>query len=148
MKLVGRALWLLFGLVYRLVVLVLFERWIPFPERPASAPAQGDRKEAQKKPQLAPTGRFSPQQQRAVKSQRERSGQAFEPAWFSAQSREPSPELAAQREGEHWLHRSQLARLSAAPRGRETLTGLLRDKRAVRDAIVLGAALGARRSRR
>jgi hypothetical protein len=31
----GRLLGLLFGLLWRLVVLLLFEKWMPFPERAA-----------------------------------------------------------------------------------------------------------------
>lgn len=152
MKLIGRILWLLVGLIYRLIVLVLFERWIPFPERTAPEPP---RRKRQKPP---PTPRDVGADERApMRRERERAagmaranrrGGAREPAFFNAKSSELSPELAAQREGEHWLgakpaHERARAR-AAQP---ESLRSLLRDKRALRDAVVLASALGTRRAK-
>jgi hypothetical protein len=85
--------------------------------------------------------------ERAQRAEQRRIDKARAP-FFTAQSSELSPELAARREGEHWLAaRVQAPRARGAARfdRPESLTSLLRDKRALRDAIVLGAALGARR---
>jgi hypothetical protein len=150
MKLIGRLLWLLLGLLYRLVVLVLFEKWIPFPDRPVAetAPSAGraPKKRKKKKPEDPRSAALSERERVAARVRDNRSGKAREPAFFEAKSSELAPELAARLEGEHWLHPDVVRARARAPRpGRETLRGLLRDKRAIRDAVVIGAALGARR---
>jgi hypothetical protein len=160
-KLIGRLLWLLLGLIYRLVVLVLFEKWLPFPDRALPeverAPEQA-RKPKQPKPRKpserrAP-GLFAPRERALANMRDHRSAKAHDAApsgrasRFAAQSSELSPEEAARREGEHWQNPHRVrAVVPAAPRQRETLLGLLRDRRAVRDAVVLGAALGRRRAK-
>jgi hypothetical protein len=152
-KLIGRLLWLLLGLIYRLVMLVLFEKWIPFPEHASELPARPPRAIKQKQPKQRKADDIRAQvlAERARVAERvrdNRSGQAREKAFFEAQSSELSPEEAARREGEHWRNpHLPRAVARAAPRPRETLLGLLRDKRAIRDAVVLGSALASRRGK-
>ncbi len=144
MKWLGRILWLLLGLLWRLVVLLLFEKWVPFPEQEQAAPAAAPPRAARKKKRARVQNDDA---QPAGAPKQARNKHAPPPPFFSAQSSELSPELAAQREGEHWL-KPRGMRLSPPARGqRENLGALLRDRRALRDAVVLGAALGARRSR-
>jgi hypothetical protein len=98
---------------------------------------------------------FNAQRERVAKPQSGR-GQAFGPAFFATPRNELAAELVAQRAGEHWVHPDQrllsrargpahFDRVRVQPRRRETLAGLLRDKRALRDALVLGTALAIRR---
>lgn len=148
MKVLGRILWFLGGLLYRLIVLVLFERWISFPVRGVESKPDPSAAEAESQPKRRAAAKraavFEPKPPR--RAPRERS--AAEPAFFDAYSIEPSPDLAAKLEGEHWLPRSAARASKRGPRaGRETFGSLLRDKRALRDAVVLGDALGMKRTR-
>lgn len=155
MKFIGRILWLVLGLLWRLVVLGLFEKWIPFPDQPKVAPAKEPRRARKKKKEPKQQRRAEPlvtppspfERERALRAEQRRADKVLAP-FFAAQSSELSPELAAQREGEHWLAvRAPASRAPKARTRRESLAGLLRDKHALRDAVVLGAALSARRTK-
>jgi hypothetical protein len=139
----GRLLWLLLGVLWRLVVLLLFEKWVPLPERsrpeqraPATAQAaRGKKKGARDQTQHSGAPALPARSERAVQPS----------PFFAAKSSELSPELAAQREGEHWLKpRRSPAPVRARAAPRESLAGLLRSRRALREAVVLDAALGQR----
>jgi hypothetical protein len=146
-KLLLRILWLLLGLLYRLVVLVLFERWIPFPERPATEAPKAQ----------APRARGKPRREASTHAGR----RAFErepplgvpvaraprPPIFELRGGEPAPELVAALESEHLDVRARHspARPPARrPSGARPLRALLRDKRALAGAIVLGEAFARR----
>jgi hypothetical protein len=148
LKFLLRVLWLLLGLLYRLVVLVLFERWIPFPERP---PAE------QSRPQT-PRARTKQRREPRVQTQRERKpraqpglaagGRAPPPPIFELRGGEPRAELVAALESEHLaLHAHQAVERRRAQQqpGARPLRALLRDKRALAGAIVLGEAFARRR---
>lgn len=135
MKLVLRILWLLLGLVYRLVVLLLFERWIPFPEREE----EPRRKAEQPKPVPRPSRPLRAPQPAPRPICR------VDPALFDAQAIEPAPELVPLLESQH-LQPKRTPRVPAAPT-RKSLRALAHDPRALRDAVVLQAVFEPRRGR-
>jgi hypothetical protein len=148
LKLLLRVLWLLLGLLYRLVVLVLFERWIPFPERSSAE---------QPRPQT-PRARAKQRREPRAPTQRERQprGQSALPAGrraqplpiFELRAGEPRAELVAALESEHLApHAHQAVERPRAQQqpGARPLRALLRDKRALAGAIVLGEAFVRRR---
>lgn len=156
MKWLGRILWLLLGLLWRLVVLLLFEKWVPFPGQEPAAPAKPPA--ARKKKRARVEARESAREHgEGAPKQAARRKQAPRPPLFTAELGAPadarasttelSPALAAQREGEHWLKPRALRVPPPARDKRENLAALLRDRSALRDAVVLGAALGVRRSK-
>jgi hypothetical protein len=162
MKPLLRVLWLLLGLIYRLIVLVLFERWIPFPERPPAGPPGADAPRTQRKARGARGQIAAPRaQQRQVPHGQPGARALPRPAIFEsslARPRarfdprvlEPAPERVVELEGQHLAARAERSRSTAQARiasGRP-LRALLRDKRALASAIVLGEAFAGRRTTR
>lgn len=144
MNLLWRLVKLFFGLIYRLIVLALFERWIPFDngKQPEPKPQKRQKQQKQQKQQKAATA--APSQQRKAKPQPQRSYR--EADFFLTRSIEPAPELVSAMEGEHMrIARKQVAR---PPKGSPSLKAMLQDRRAVRDAVILGAVLSPPRHRR
>ena len=137
MNLLWRVLKLFFGLIYRLIVLALFERWIPFES--AKEPAKPAAR--QKRPKVPPP---PPQPQRKVKPPAPRSFR--EADFFLTRSIEPAPELVPTMEAEHMrIVRKQAPRpAKRAP----SLKAMLRDRNAVRDAVILGTVFSPPRNRR
>jgi hypothetical protein len=155
MKPVLRVLWLLLGLIYRLIVLVMFERWIPFPERPPVGQPSPDAPPAQRRARGAARGQV------AVPRARQRQptrglpglpgGRALpRPPIFEPRSVEPAPAYVAAMESQQLAPRA--VRPLSTPQARAAsgrpLRALLRDRRALAGAIVLGEAFAGRRTTR
>lgn len=153
MSWLGRILWLLWGLLWRLVVLLLFEKWVPLPQQEKAAPpATRAKRKRRARDEARPAGVSQQAAARLKRAQLSSQFSAVESGSLedasASTSSELSPELAAQREGEHWLKARRRAPASPPVRAkRENLGALLRDPRALRDAVVLSAVLGVRRPR-
>jgi hypothetical protein len=130
MKLLLRALRLLFGLIYRLIVLVLFERWIPFPERAPAAPAEPRRVKSPRQAGAAVVpARGARAQTQSAGAPPAQTGQPLS----SAAARSAAPTFCSRAVRDSTAHRP--------------LRALLRDRQVLRDALLLDAALAPRRSR-
>jgi hypothetical protein len=151
MKPLLRVLWLLLGLIYRLIVLVMSERWIPFPERPPAGQPAADAPRTQRKARGARGQIATPRaQQRQVPHGQPGARALPRPAIFEPRVLEPAPERVVELEGQHLVPRVERSRSTAQARiasGRP-LRALLRDKRALASAIVLGEAFAGRRTTR
>lgn len=145
MKLLVRLLRLLVGLIYRLIVLALFERWIPFPER-----SEAERPARSAKPRAAPRERAP--RRRAPESepraQPHRRGARPPAPIFEPRTLVAVPARVAALESVHLVAPSSGDRSrGTAPEGgrpARPLRALLRDKRALASAIVLGEAFARR----
>jgi hypothetical protein len=152
MKLLLRLLLLLLGLIYRLIVLALFERWIPFPERPPVGQPPPDAPRPQRKARGAARGQIAtPRAQQRQPPRGQPGARALpRPAIFESRALEPAPGYVAALEGQHLAPRAERSR--SAPQARAVsgrpLRVLLRDKRALASAIVLGEAFAGRRTTR
>jgi hypothetical protein len=149
-KLLLRVLGLLVGLIYRLLVLALFDRWIPFPERPLGERPRKQAPGARTKPRREPRARAgSGMPERKLRGEPELPPRSVPPGpIFELRGGEPAPELVAALESQHLALGAcppvERSRAPQASSGR-ALRVLLRDKRALAGAIVLGEALGRRR---
>jgi hypothetical protein len=155
MKLLLRVLWLLLGLIYRLIVLVMFERWVPFPERPPVGQPGRDAPAAQRGARGAARGQVAAPRARQRQLSRGQPGPPAaralpRPPIFEPRAVEPAPEYVAALESQHLGLRAERSRSTPQARAAagRPLRVLLRDKRALAAAIVLGEAFAGRRTRR
>jgi hypothetical protein len=137
-----RLLGLLVGLIYRLIVLLLFERWIPFPAPPPAH--ESKRGAAPPKPRpAAASGRTSVRGRPAPGARAQP-----RPPIFDVRLAEPAPERVAALESAHLSPPARVRPLavqdSAAAR---PLRVLLRDRQALRSALLLGEVFANRRVR-
>lgn len=148
MSILWRLVKLFFGLIYRLIVLALFERWIPFekaqPQTKAARQKQPKKPKQPKQPKQRNAARTPPPPPRAA-YQQPRPYQ--ESAFFENRSIEPSADQVSMMEGQHMRVARRVPR-PPAPKRRQSIAAMARDKSAVRDALVLGAVFSPPRSRR
>jgi hypothetical protein len=152
MKPLLRVLGLLVGLIYRLIVLVMFERWIPFPERPPVGQPGPDTPPAQRRAARGQVAAPRAQQRQLSRGQLgPPAARALpRPPIFEPRAVEPAPEYVAALESQHLGLRAERSRSTPQARAASgrPLRVLLRDKRALAAAIVLGEALAGRRNPR